>query len=54
MKNYKLFITPTSLFRTEAKQWFARQVEELGKMKLPEKLVKRTILSAIRYRITCY
>ena len=54
MKNYKLVTTPTTLFRTEAKQWFAKQVEELGGMKLPEKLVKRTILSAIRYSITCY
>ena len=37
------------VFRAEAKQWFATKVEELNGLKLPEKDVKRTILSAIRY-----
>jgi hypothetical protein len=34
--------------RAEVKQWFAAKVDELTKMKLPEKVVKQTILSALR------
>ena len=36
--------------RAEAKQWFATKVSELSEMKLPEKVVKQTILSAIRLK----
>eukprot|EP00092_Neocalanus_flemingeri_P038085 GFUD01041455.1.p1 GENE.GFUD01041455.1~~GFUD01041455.1.p1 ORF type:complete len:775 (+),score=224.78 GFUD01041455.1:337-2661(+) len=38
--------------RVEAKQWFATKVEELNGMKFTEKVVKRTILSAIRTGLT--
>jgi hypothetical protein len=34
--------------RAEALQWFATKVDELTQMKLPEKVVKQTIVSAIR------
>ena len=37
-----------TIFRAEANQWFATKVDELTEMKLPEKVVKQTILSAIR------
>ena len=51
LKNYNLKgVVDFSFCRAEAKQWFSTKVEELSGMKLPEKLVKRTILSAIRYR----
>ena len=40
--------------RAEAKQWFATKVSELSEMKLPEKVVKQTILSAIRLRLIIY
>jgi len=38
--------------RAEAKQFFTAKVEELNGMKFPEKMVKRTILAAIRTGLT--
>jgi len=38
--------------RAEAKQWFATKVDELNGMKMTDKAVKQTILSAIRVGLT--